>query len=76
MHVTVVSFGKIADVLGSKRLSFEAVDTDDLQKRLIESYPTLKNNVFAIAVNRQVVSVNTPLPEDAEVALLPPFSGG
>ena len=76
MQVTVVSFGKIADILGTKCLSVDAYDTDDVQRTLFERFPDLKNSVFAIAVNRHVVSCNTPLSENAEVALLPPFSGG
>lgn len=76
MSVRVVSFGKIADILGSKNLEVEAADTEELQRLLFEKYPRLKEAIFAIAVNRQVVTGTTALPPNAEVALLPPFSGG
>jgi molybdopterin synthase sulfur carrier subunit len=76
MKVQVVSFGKIADILGAKSLEVNASDTSELQNILFERFPALRNSMFAIAVNRQVVTGHTELSENAEVALLPPFSGG
>lgn len=76
MPVQVISFGPIAEILGSKFLVYEASDTDELQRLLFENYPELKTRMFAIAVDREVVSDKTSLSENSEVALLPPFSGG
>ena len=51
-------------------------DTDQLRAWLQERCPELKNLVFALALNRVSVQQNTVIPAGAELALLPPFSGG
>ena len=76
MRIRVVSFGKIADILGSKSIEVEAANTSELQEVLFAKYPQLKNSVFAIAVNREVISGYADFQENSEIALLPPFSGG
>ncbi len=76
MQIQVLSFGQLAEITGRERFLLEAVDTDDLQQSLCEKYPEFKAKKYAIAVNRQLVRENTVLTENAEVALLPPFSGG
>jgi sulfur-carrier protein len=76
MRVRVVPFGPLTDFMGKKELMFVAKDTDELQRLLEKQYPGLQDRKFAIAVNHEIVSVNTALSEDAEVALLPPSSGG
>ena len=70
-------FGQIADIIGSN--SFEVTNiahTDELVKNLQEKYPSLKKSTYKIAVNRNIIQTNTTLLPNAEVALLPPFSGG
>jgi molybdopterin converting factor small subunit len=39
-------------------------------------YPQLENTECMIAVDRNIIQSNTPLQENTEVAVLPPFSGG
>ena len=59
--------------------SFEidkVADTDELIKKLQSKYPALINAKYKIAVNRNIIQSNTALQQDAEIALLPPFSGG
>jgi molybdopterin synthase sulfur carrier subunit len=76
MKVRVVPFGQLTDIMGKAHLEFDAADTQALQQVLENKYPGLRDRKYAIAVNREIVSANTILPEDAEVALLPPSSGG
>ncbi len=70
-------FGQLADITGSNL--FEVADvgnSDELIKQLQLKYPALKNAKYKIAVNRNIIQSNTTLQHNAEVALLPPFSGG
>jgi molybdopterin synthase sulfur carrier subunit len=76
MKIEVIPFGQIAEVTGSGKLAVEATDTDGLKNLLEIKFPDLRNRKYAIAVNRQLITHNTPLQQNAEVALLPPFSGG
>lgn len=70
-------FGQLIDIIGSNIFSMnDATDTDELVKNLEIKYPALINSKYKIAVNRNLIQSKTALPRDAEVALLPPFSGG
>jgi molybdopterin synthase sulfur carrier subunit len=75
--MTVKVFGQLYDIIG--RNSFEVIDvanSDELIKNLQSEYPALKDAKYRIAVNRNIIQSNTGLLQDAEIALLPPFSGG
>lgn len=75
--MTIKIFGQLVDIMGSN--SFEVADinnTDELINDLQSKYPALKNSKYNIAVNRNIIQANTILKPGAEVALLPPFSGG
>jgi molybdopterin converting factor small subunit len=73
----VLLFGQLAELAGGATISLDAVpDTEQLLQLLKEQYPAFQNARFTIAVNNQVTHQNTPLPEGAKIALLPPFSGG
>ena len=47
-----------------------------LKEQLFDSFPTLKEAKFIIALNNQIVLDNPPIPENSTIALMPPFSGG
>ena len=51
-------------------------DTDALRNWLHAQCPELGSKVYALALNRELIHTNTPIPQGAEIALLPPFSGG
>lgn len=69
-------FGQLREFCGTASLQSAATDTDSLRQELEMRYPALAGNVFAIAVNHQIQSVNCLLNEGDIVALMPPFSGG
>lgn len=76
MAIEIVAFGKISEVTGAA-LRAEGLDTTAaLQHWLNTKYPALQQMRYCIAVNQQIVNNDIPLPEGAQVALLPPFSGG
>ncbi len=77
MNITIRLFGQLTDITGADTLSLQgAVDTDALVTILEKNYPALVNSRYIIAVDKKVISANTPLTEHSTVALLPPFSGG
>ncbi|MEO7801132.1 MAG: MoaD/ThiS family protein [Ginsengibacter sp.] len=75
--MTIKVFGQLVDIIGSTTFEMnDAVDTDGLVKILESKYPVLITSKYKIAVSRNLIQSNTALQQDAEVALLPPFSGG
>ena len=75
--MTIKVFGQLSDIIGSN--SFEINDvtnSDELIKCLQSKYPALKNAKYKVAVNRNIIQSNTTIESNAEIALLPPFSGG
>ncbi len=70
-------FGQLVDLIGTNYFEVGDVnDTDTLIEQLQSKYPAIKNSKYKIAVNRNIIQSNTSLQHDAEIALLPPFSGG
>ncbi len=75
--MVVKIFGQLTDVTGNNTITLEDVaDTDALVAQLRLKYPALSQAKYAVAVNKQIIQHTTTLQQDAEVALLPPFSGG
>ncbi|SEL08929.1 molybdopterin synthase sulfur carrier subunit [Olivibacter domesticus] len=54
----------------------DVADTDQLDDILHATYPLLREIKYVITVDRKIIRENVALLENAEVALLPPFSGG
>lgn len=76
-QIQVLFFGSLVDVSGAAMLSLPYISqTDTLLIFLKEQYPSLTTTQFFIAVNHQMIQVNTPLNSGDTVALMPPFSGG
>lgn len=77
MTVNILFFGRLADVTGKTGISMDNVkDTDALHAELQALYPALGKLNYLTAVERTVITANTPLHDQVTVALLPPFSGG
>ena len=77
MKVHILLFGQLTDITRTDTIVLEDVkDTDNLVMALHKQYPALINTKYLIAVDKKVISVNTPLTDNCPVALLPPFSGG
>ena len=75
--MVVKIFGQLSDVIGSNSLEVNGItNTDDLVKNLQLQYPALADSKYRLAVNRNIIQSNINLQTGAEVALLPPFSGG
>ena len=81
MFVHVRLFARARDLAGADVLRVELPDSAtvaDLRRRLAADYPTLSSLLerSALAVENEFAADSLVLPADAEVALLPPVSGG
>jgi len=77
MKVSVLLFGRLADITGKGNISLKNVtDTDDLNRQLQVLYPELSKLNYLTAVEKEVITENKKLQDNMTVALLPPFSGG
>lgn len=75
--IRVLLFGILAEKAGVNELSFVyEKDSDTFLLNFKKAYPVFNELKFSLAVNRQIVSGNTLLNPQDEIALLPPFSGG
>lgn len=75
--MTVKIFGQLTDITGNNTITLEDIaDTDLLQEQLHLKFPGLLQCRYVVAVNKNIIQHKTLLPAGAEVALLPPFSGG
>ena len=77
MILKIKYFGLLAEITkcNEEPLDFSDKTIGELLKVLNEKYPNLKNKDFEVAHNNEIVSKETTVSE-AEIALLPPFSGG
>ena len=77
MTIEVMFFGQLTDITGSSKISVEDVaDTDSLQQKLFQQYPSLSAAKFRVAVDNKIISDNTRIGQGAKIAFMPPFSGG
>ena len=81
MRVRVVYLGILKDLASKGSESLEVADgarVSDLWAQLVEKYPKFSGfaNSAAVAVNQEYAPPATELKDGAEVALLPPVSGG
>jgi molybdopterin converting factor subunit 1 len=79
--MNVLLFARAREVIGKDRVEIappEPASVGELKRRLMQTYPAiaglLEKSVFA--VNDEFAEDATAIPPGAEVALLPPVSGG
>lgn len=81
MHVRVLFFGILKDVLGRDADALSLADgatVHDLLAHYVSISPRVNDHLrsMAISVNQEFASATAPLRDGDEVALLPPVSGG
>ena len=81
MRIRVLAFATAADAIGSGEISVELAEGSrvaDLKDLLAAEHPELERHWprLAVAVDGELARPDTEIPEGAEVALLPPVSGG
>lgn len=76
-QISVKAFGLVAEKIGMNDFQMDNPgDPATFLQQLFERFPELKSLKFSLAINKKVASEQTEIPKGAEVALLPPFSGG
>ncbi|WP_203258760.1 MoaD/ThiS family protein [Hyunsoonleella ulvae] len=77
MFITIKYFGQISEITKKEIEQLEVSEglVSELLDVLNTKYSNLKNKDFQIAQNQELVSLDAKL-TGAEIALLPPFSGG
>ena len=76
MAIKIQLYGQLKQMTGESELFTDAADTDGLIREMTSRYPGIENLTYLIAVDRNIVQVNTPIKAGQELALLPPYSGG
>jgi molybdopterin synthase sulfur carrier subunit len=78
MKLTINYFGMIAEAVGSSKADFDlrGRNVSDLKSELGNTFPELLGMSYQIAVNQKLVSSETVISEQDEIAVLPPFAGG
>lgn len=81
VRIDLVAFASAADALGTGELEVElpaGSTVEDLRRHLEERFPELARHWprLAVAVDGELAAADAELPSGAEVALLPPVSGG
>ncbi|MBB6330916.1 molybdopterin converting factor small subunit [Chryseobacterium sediminis] len=77
--MTLKIFGKLTDIFKKDQYDLDTENisnVSDLKKVLNEKFPALKDLTFLIVVNGVKAEDSEPISGDAEIALLPPYSGG
>lgn len=78
--ITVLYFAAAREAAGRQReqLKFEAQTVADLRRLLTERHPALERILprCRFAIQSELVTDDAPVPDGAEVAIVPPVSGG
>jgi molybdopterin synthase catalytic subunit len=81
MRIRLLAFASASDALGAPERELELADgarVGDLKRELGVRFPALAPLLarLAVAIDGEIAGDALPLAEGAEVALLPPVSGG
>ena len=77
MKVKVLFFGVLSEIAGTTIKIYDDVKSSEhLNQRVSDDFPEMAHYKYKISVNNELISKNTPLKNEDEVAFLPPFAGG
>jgi len=80
-RIKVLFFATLRDRAGTKNVDLEIpaeTTVQDLKDLVVDAYPGLKETMdtVVISINREFAFDESIVPENAEVAMFPPVSGG
>jgi len=81
MKIRALFFASIREITGCKEMEFdisEGTRVGQFRRELVDRYPGMAplEKVLSVAVNAEYADDDVVLMPDAEVALIPPVSGG
>jgi len=77
MQLNIKYFGLLAELTetNEEQIQFSGSIISEVLDLLFLKYPELKHKDFKVALNQEIVSMETFVSNE-DIALLPPFSGG
>ena len=80
-HIKLLFFATIRERAGTKSMELDVPDdltVQGLKDKLGKEYPNLKESMKSvlITINREYAFDEAVIPQDAEMAMFPPVSGG
>ena len=80
-RIKLLFFATIRDRAGTKSMELDVpvdLTVEGLKKKIAEEYPNLKDSMKSvlITINREYAFDEAVIPQDAEMAMFPPVSGG
>ena len=80
-HIKLLFFATLRDRAGTKTLELEIppdLTVQGLKAKLSNDYPNLKESMSSvlITINREYAFDDAVIPQNAELAMFPPVSGG
>jgi molybdopterin synthase sulfur carrier subunit len=80
MTITLKYFGLLADITQLKEEQFtleeEIISVSALKSKIENSYQSMQNTTYTIAVNQAMSSMQATIKDQDIIAFLPPFAGG
>ncbi|WP_316824087.1 MoaD/ThiS family protein [Pedobacter miscanthi] len=77
MEIEIISFGQIAELINNQKIDTTGItDTETFKQHIENQFPALKSMKYKLALNKNIVQENTEIPNQATIAIMPPFSGG
>ena len=76
--IQIKIFGKLTELFGTDTYStyFDKKTVAELKAQLHTAFPALSTMTYFVVVNNQKAPDEATIPPDAQLALLPPYSGG
>lgn len=78
MVFRVQYFGRLEELTGKseEQIKAQANTVAELRAAITNLYPGMAEASYSVAVNQQIADGSQTIDTEAEIALLPPFSGG
>ncbi len=81
MRIKLLFFATLRDLAGTKSMEMDVpsgITVSGLKEKISNDYPNLRQamETVLISINREYAFDEAPVPENAEVAMVPPVSGG
>lgn len=81
MKSKIIFFAKLKDIVGKTELEFdlrEGSKVADLKREVVQEFPNLQEyvDIMIVSINQNFAFDEDPIPENSEIALFPPVSGG
>jgi len=77
----IIFFAKLKDIVGKTEMEFdlrEGSKVADLKREVLQKFPNLQEyvDIMIVSINQNFAFDDDPIPENSEIALFPPVSGG